>query len=55
MKRFPDAVQRANSAFTRVNALLLVHRRSGIVPYSECVTVPVQQRTIACCAAPGTR
>src|SRR5262249_19923858 len=44
-----------NSAFTRVNTLLLVHRRSGIVKYAEYGTIPVQQRTIACCAAPGTR
>ena len=34
---------------------MAVHRRSGIVPYSACVKVPVQQRIIACCAAPGTR
>src|SRR5262249_10870538 len=38
--RFPDAVQRET-----------VHRRSGIVAYSESVKV---QRTISCCAA-GTR
>jgi hypothetical protein len=33
-ERFPDAAQRET-----------VRRRSGIVPHSEFVTVPVQQRT----------
>jgi hypothetical protein len=41
-KRFPDAVQRET-----------VHRRSGIVSNAEFAKVPVQQRTISCCAAPG--
>src|SRR4029077_15543045 len=41
---FPDAVQRET-----------VHRRSGTVPHAECAKVPVQQRTIACSAAPGKR
>jgi hypothetical protein len=41
-KRFPDAVQRET-----------VHRRSGIVPYPDCAKIPVQQRIISCCAAPG--
>jgi hypothetical protein len=43
-KRFPDAVQRET-----------VHRRSGIVSNAEFAKVPVQQRTISCCAAPGMR
>jgi hypothetical protein len=41
-KLFPDAVQRET-----------VHRRSGIVPYSEFAKIPVQRRIISCCAAPG--
>ena len=32
-----------------------VHRRSGIVPNAEFAKVPVQQRSISCRAAPGTR
>ncbi len=43
-ERFPDAAQRET-----------VRRRSGIVPHSEFVTFPVQQRTTSCCAAPGKR
>jgi hypothetical protein len=38
----PDAVQRET-----------LHRRSGIIPSTEFITVPVLQRTTACCAAPG--
>jgi hypothetical protein len=43
------------SAFTRVFDALWVHRRSGIVQYSEFAKIPVQQRIISCCAAPGIR
>jgi hypothetical protein len=42
LKRFPDAVQRET-----------VHRRSGIVSNAEFAKIPVQQRIISCCAAPG--
>jgi hypothetical protein len=38
----PDAVQRET-----------LHRRSGIIPSTEFITLPVLQRTTACCAAPG--
>jgi hypothetical protein len=41
---FPDAVQRET-----------LRRRSGIVKHSEFATIPVQQRTTSCCAAPGIR
>jgi hypothetical protein len=37
-RRFPDAVQRET-----------LHRRSGIVPYSECVKVPVRRRSMLRC------
>jgi hypothetical protein len=51
---FPGRGAARRSAFTRVFDAQWVHRRSGIVPASETAKVPVQQRTISCCAAPGT-
>jgi hypothetical protein len=41
--RFPDTVQR-KSASTRVNALLPVHRWSGIVKNGGFATIPGLQR-----------
>ena len=43
---FPGRGAARKSATTRVNALLLVHRRSGIVPHSGYVKVPIQRRII---------
>jgi hypothetical protein len=47
-------VRPTNFSQMRCSALT-VQRGSGIVPHAECIKIPVRQRIIACCAAPGTR
>src|SRR5262249_55095573 len=49
-----DSSTNAGHAIVAVDiARLAVHRRSGIVADAASVKVPVQPRTISCCAAPG--
>jgi hypothetical protein len=50
---FPGRGASRSSAFTRVFDALWVQRRSGIVPDSASVKVPVQQRSIHAALRPG--